>query len=80
MPTVLRWRGFRFHFFSNEGSEPLHIHVEKGGAEAKYWLEPVALARNVGFSARELRELEQKITAEHAALKEAWNEYFNPDR
>jgi len=42
MPTVFRERGFRFFFYSNEGSprESLHIHVEKGSAEAKFWLEP----------------------------------------
>ena len=38
MPTVLRWNGYRFYFFSNEGSEPPHIHVDKAGHTAKYWL------------------------------------------
>ena len=28
MPTVLNIRGYRFFFFSMEGSEPPHIHVE----------------------------------------------------
>lgn len=31
MPTVLRWKGYRFYFFSNEGSEPPHIHIDKDG-------------------------------------------------
>jgi hypothetical protein len=50
MPTVLRWNGYRFYFFSNEGAEPPHIHIDKAGSTAKYWLQPVALARNVGYS------------------------------
>ncbi len=29
MPTVLRIRGYRFFFFSLEGNEPPHIHVEQ---------------------------------------------------
>jgi uncharacterized protein DUF4160 len=29
MPTILRWKGFRFFFFSNEGDEPPHVHAEK---------------------------------------------------
>ncbi len=29
MPTVLVWNGYRFYFFSNEGFEPPHIHVDK---------------------------------------------------
>ena len=38
MPTVFRERGFRFFFYSNEGSprEPVHIHVEKADLEAKF--------------------------------------------
>jgi len=42
MPTLWVEDGFRFFFYSNEGSprEPVHVHVEKGGAEAKFWLLP----------------------------------------
>ena len=42
MPTVFVYRGFRFFFYSNEGTprEPVHIHVEKNGIEANFWLEP----------------------------------------
>jgi hypothetical protein len=40
MPVVLRYKGFRFFFYSNEGSprEPVHVHVHVLGAdgEAKY--------------------------------------------
>jgi hypothetical protein len=38
MPTVLYIFGWRFFFYSNEGSEPIHIHAEKGDMECKYWL------------------------------------------
>ncbi|WP_439481025.1 DUF4160 domain-containing protein [Cyclobacterium plantarum] len=41
MPTVLRIGPYRFFFFSNEGNEPPHIHVESGEGHAKFWLEPV---------------------------------------
>lgn len=27
MPTVLRIGQFRFHFYSDEGNEPAHIHI-----------------------------------------------------
>ena len=30
MPTVLRIKGYRFFFFSMEGDEPPHIHIEHG--------------------------------------------------
>lgn len=77
MPTVLRWNGYRFYFFSNEGSEPPHIHIDKGGSSAKYWLEPVAMARNLGYSAKELKEIEAEVSQERAAFLEAWRDHFS---
>ena len=41
MPTVLVVNGFRFFFYSNENNEPIHIHIEKAEASAKYWLNPI---------------------------------------
>ena len=76
MPTVLRWNGYRFYFFSNEGQEPPHIHVDRGENTVKYWLEPVELARNIGFAARDLAVIEQKVRDEHDNFLRAWNEYF----
>ncbi len=54
MPTVLRIKGFRFFFFSNDMSEPVHIHVESKRKISKFWLEPIQLAKSVGYNAREL--------------------------
>ena len=76
MPTVLRWNGYRFYFFSNEGQEPPHIHVDRDENTVKYWLEPVEVARNIGFAARELTVIEQKVRDEHDNFLRAWNEYF----
>jgi hypothetical protein len=45
MPTVLRIMGYRFFFYSLEGHEPPHIHVERDEKLAKYWLDPVELAK-----------------------------------
>jgi hypothetical protein len=76
MPTVLRWKGYRFYFFSNEGSEPPHIHIDRDGNTVKYWLNPVRLARRIGFTDRELRVIEEKVRSEQRKFTEAWNEYF----
>jgi len=61
MPTVRRIGSARFFFFSNEGNEPPHIHVEQAGAAAKFWLEPVSLASSSRFRGRELRRLERLV-------------------
>lgn len=60
MPAVFRCKGFRFFFYSNEGSprEPVHIHGRGEGSEAKFWLQPaVRVATSDGLDARTLREL-----------------------
>jgi hypothetical protein len=75
MPTVLRWHGFRFYFFSNERNEPPHIHVDKGGRSAKFWLGPVSLARNHGYPDRELNRLHAKIEEYEDTFLRAWNEH-----
>jgi hypothetical protein len=76
MPTILRWQGFRFYFYSHETSEPPHVHVDRGEASCKFWLTPVALARNHGYSGRELRLIRQKVIEERESFEEAWNEFF----
>src|SRR3712207_5087729 len=76
MPTVLRVGRYRFFFYSNEGSEPRHIHVEAGEDEAKFWLLPVILAANHGFRARELNEIEQLVVEHQQEFVEGWDEYF----
>lgn len=76
MPTVLRWKGYRFFFYSADGWEPPHIHVTKDGREAKIWLSNVALAINMGFSAKELNEIIKKARDERETFLEAWNDHF----
>jgi hypothetical protein len=76
MPTLLRWNGYRFYFFSSDGDEPPHVHIDRDAATAKYWLSPVRLARNIGFSARDLRVLDAKVAEEQVRFLEAWHEYF----
>lgn len=79
MPTVFTADGLRFHFHSREGTprEPVHIHVVRSDARAKFWLLPeMRLAWSIGFSARELRKIETMV-AEHARqIEEAWHAYF----
>ncbi len=36
MPAILFVKGWKFFFFSNEGNEPIHIHVQKGERSCKY--------------------------------------------
>ena len=77
MPTVLRIYGYRFFFFSNEGTEPVHIHVESGDGYCKYWLNPVSLAYSTGYDSSELNKI-RKLVEEHSiTVEKSWNEYFS---
>lgn len=53
-----------------------HVHVDRDEASAKFWIEPVSLAQNLGFPARELTRLEALIADHQDTLLEAWNGYF----
>jgi hypothetical protein len=80
MPKVFSWRGCRFHFFSNEGSplEPCHIHVQKDGKRAKFWLDPaISLDYNYGFSGKELRNFHDIIKQNEDLIRDSWYEHFN---
>jgi len=76
MPTVLRWKGYRFFFYSADGWEPPHVHVFKNGSEAKVWLRDFSIAVNVGYSARELNEIIGATRENRDAFMEAWNDHF----
>jgi hypothetical protein len=76
MPTLLRIEGFRFFFYSNEGQEPPHVHVEKGEGEAKLWLQPVQLVYSHRLTPTELRRARELTFRYQAAFVERWNEHF----
>lgn len=79
MPVVLRYCGYRFFFYSNEGDplEPLHIHVRKGQSLAKLWLIPYpSVASSYGLSAHELKELLDVAVQHKDEIERYWNEYF----
>ena len=77
MPTVLRIDGFRFFFYSREGTEPPHIHIEQGDCVAKYWLDPVQVESSYGFSAKEINKIGKLVVTHQAQLLQAWHDYFN---
>jgi Domain of unknown function (DUF4160) len=77
MPTVLPVGRYRFYFFSDEGEEPPHIHIKAAEDQAKFWLDPIALASNYGFKAHELNEIERIIREHQVEFLEAWHEHLD---
>lgn len=75
-PTVFRYKEFRFHFFSREAPR-MHIHVNCGHGEAKFWIEPdIILANNLGLSEPELRLLRSVIEERLDEIKSTWDVHF----
>ena len=77
MSTILRIGAYRFYFYSHESNEPPHIHIDRDNLSAKFWLQSVSLAQNIGFPAKELRKLQSMVIENQTQLLEAWHEYFS---
>jgi hypothetical protein len=76
MPTVFRWKGYRFFWYLADGSEPPHVHIWKDGKECKLWLADVSVAFNHGHAAADLRALIAVTAEQREQLLKVWNEQF----
>jgi hypothetical protein len=76
MPTVFRWRGYRFFWYQADGGEPPHVHIWKDGRECKIWLMDGSVAFNHGYAQQDLRALLAVTAEERQRLLEVWNEQF----
>ena len=66
---------YSFFFYSFDCNEPIHVHVRRDRQQAKFWLAPVALAWNYGFSARELNDTRRLIVEHEQVIIGAWHEH-----
>jgi hypothetical protein len=66
-------------FYAND-HEPIHVHVVKGGASAKFTLFPVELVRNNGLKPSEIKLVESLIDENQEIIAEHWNRFFNKTR
>jgi len=76
MPTIFILFGFRFMFYTNEHT-PIHVHVTKGGARAKFTITPVLLIENHGMKPNEIKLIESIIEENRETISEHWNTFFN---
>lgn len=76
MPTIREISGaYRLFFFSFDCNEPVHVHIQRERKVCKYWIKPVVLASNHGFSAIELNAIRQLIENNRNKILEAWHEH-----
>lgn len=79
MPTILFVMGWRFFFYSNEGSEPIHIHCKKGDMECKFWLDSlnfdVEEAYSYNMNSNSTREVKKIIFEYFDFIEMEWNKF-----
>jgi hypothetical protein len=76
MPTVKNIPGrYRFFFYSFDCNEPMHVHIQRERMVCKFWLEPVVLSNNHGFTPKELNTIREIIYANRKKIVEAWYEH-----
>jgi hypothetical protein len=76
MPSVKSIPGpYRFFFYSLDCDEPKHVHVQREKMLCKFWLEPIHLAKNGGFSPKELNAIRKLIENKLPTILEAWHEH-----
>ena len=77
MPTVLREGPYRFFFVSHDRGEPPHVHVKRDKMAAKFWLNPIVLAKSGGFDRTEINTIYKILTENEDHFLEEWDEFFN---
>jgi len=76
MPTLKNIPGpYRLFFYSFDCNEPRHVHVQREKMICKFRLEPISLASNDGFSAKELNIVRRLIESRLIMIVEAWSEH-----
>ncbi len=77
MPSIDDIGPYKLFFYSSEGNEQPHVHVRRDRSTAKFWLDPVRVARSRRFSDRELRSLQRLVEMNRDKIFETWHEHFS---
>jgi NADH:ubiquinone oxidoreductase subunit D len=75
MPTVFRYDGYRFYFYSNEHL-PEHIHVENGDGYARVVLKSLEVTDSYKLKSKELKLIIKLVRKHRQEIEKAWYEYF----
>lgn len=75
-PTVFRFKGYRFFFFSRE-EKRMHIHVVHADGEAKIWIEPrIEVEKSHGLSSKQVSEILQLVIEHENEIRKSWSNHF----
>lgn len=71
MPGISE-KGYRIYFVEADLAERLHVHVEKSGKMAKYWIDQIELFDPGRFKGHELTEIEKILKRNQKILLDLW--------
>ena len=77
MPTLLRVGPYRFFCYAGDRDEPPHVHIQRDEAEAKFWLSPIHLQSNNGFSRTEINRIHKLVAENQEKLLAGWHDFFD---
>jgi len=87
LPKLFSIHGYIIYFWSDENSEPIHVHISKGKPSpnsTKIWLTKAGgciLANNKSnIPQRELNELMELVSAQFFWICIKWKEFFVTDK
>jgi hypothetical protein len=83
LPSLFSVCGYKVYFWSNEGDEPIHVHISKGSPipnATKVWITKTGgciVANNNGHIPRnDLNELLDIVSAQSFYICESWKRFF----
>ena len=53
------------------------MHIERDKDEAKFWLDPIRMQSNRGFSRTEINRIQKLVEEHQAQLLVDWHDFFN---
>lgn len=54
----------------------MHVHVERDDRIAKFWILPIRLESNGGFSRSEISKIDHLLQYHQDRIIEAWHDFF----
>jgi hypothetical protein len=75
MPKILIPGPFKFYFYSQDCSEPIHIHVQLENRICKIWIDGFRVATSGGFKEHQLNKIIGILKKNEETIRRKWNEH-----
>ena len=84
MPNIFEFLGYKIYFWSNEGYEPIHVHIAKGSPtinSTKVWLTKQGVCiianNNSNIPQKDLNKLLKVISTQFFFICNEWKRHFD---